>query len=418
MTTDQDFLPKAPTITEQAKAAQPLTAGWRAIPGSIWALGFVSMFADISSEMIHSLLPVFLVSVLGASTLAVGLIEGIAESTALITKVFSGTLSDYLGRRKFLTALGYGLAAFTKPLFPLASSVGWVITARFIDRIGKGIRGAPRDALVGDIAPPHLRGACYGLRQSLDTVGAFVGPLMATVLMTLTLNSFRTVFWIAVVPAFLALALMTFVKEPEAVRSAGDARSPIRGADLRQLGPAYWWLVLIGAVITLARFSEAFLVLRAQNIGLSIGLVPLVMVAMNLAYAASAYPAGRLSDRIDRRFVLATGFGVLIGSDLVLALATGVSQVVLGVALWGLHMGLTQGLLAALVADTTSSPIRGTAFGVFNLISGIGMLIASFLAGWLWDQYGPQVTFYAGATFTTLALIGLLIRRPSDRGTE
>jgi MFS family permease len=240
---------------------------------------------------------------------------------------------------------------------------------------------------------------------------------MATVLMTLTLNSFRTVFWIAVVPAFLALALMTFVKEPEAVRSAGDARSPIRGADLRQLGPAYWWLVLIGAVITLARFSEAFLVLRAQNIGLSIGLVPLVMVAMNLAYAASAYPAGRLSDRIDRRFVLAAGFGVLIGSDLVLALATGVSQVVLGVALWGLHMGLTQGLLAALVADTTSPPIRGTAFGVFNLISGIGMLIASFLAGWLWDQYGPQVTFYAGATFTTLALIGLLVH-PSDRGTE
>ena len=408
MTTNQDSLPKAGTTIDSAAAAQPLPGGLRAIPGNIWALGFVSMFADISSEMIHSLLPVFLVSVLKASTLAVGLIEGIAESTALITKVFSGALSDYLGRRKFLTALGYGLAAFTKPLFPLASSVAWVVAARFIDRIGKGIRGAPRDALVGDIAPLHLRGACYGLRQSLDTVGAFAGPLMATVLMALTSDSFRTVFWIAVVPAFLALALMTFVKEPETVRSSENARSPIRSADFRQLTPAYWWLVLIGALLTLARFSEAFLVLRAQNIGLSVGLVPLVMVAMNVAYAVSAYPAGYLSDQMDRRFILASGFGVLIGSDLVLALATGVGQVIAGVVLWGFHMGLTQGLLAALVADTTPSAIRGTAFGVFNLMSGIGMLIASFLAGWLWDQYGPQSTFYTGAGFTTVALICLM----------
>ena len=418
MTTDQDVLPKAGTRIEPAKAAQPLPSGLRAIPGSIWALGFVSMFADISSEMIHSLLPVFLVSVLGASTVAVGLIEGIAESTALITKVFSGTLSDYLGRRKFLTTLGYGLAAFTKPLFPLASSVAWVVTARFIDRIGKGIRGAPRDALVGDIAPSHLRGACYGLRQSLDTVGAFAGPLMAAIFMAITLNSFRTVFWIAVVPAFLALALMIFVKEPETVRSVDKPRSPIQGADFRLLGTAYWWLVLIAAVLTLARFSEAFLVLRAQNIGLPVALVPLVMVVMNVVYAVSAYPAGYLSDKMDRRLVLAAGLVVLIGSDVVLALATGVWQVMVGVALWGLHMGLTQGLLAALVADTTLSPLRGTAFGVFNLASGVAMLIASFLAGWLWDQYGPQATFYAGAAFTTLALIGLLIRRPSDRDSE
>lgn len=409
MTADQDFLPRAPTKIEQA----PLPTGLRAIPGSIWALGFVSMFADISSEMIHSLLPVFLVSVLGASALAVGLIEGIAEATALITKVFSGPLSDYLGRRKFLTTLGYGLAAFTKPLFPLAHSVAWVVTARFIDRIGKGIRGAPRDALVGDIAPLHLRGACYGLRQSLDTVGAFAGPLMATVLMALTLNSFRTVFWIAVIPAFLALALMIFVKEPERVRSAGKPQSIMRATDFWQLGAAYWSLVLITAVLTLARFSEAFLVLRAQNIGLPVALVPLVMVVMNVAYAVSAYPAGHLSDRTDRRFVLAAGFVVLIGSDIVLALATGVWQVMAGVTLWGLHMGLTQGLLAALVADTTPSLLRGTAFGLFNFTSGVAMLIASFLAGWLWDQYGPQATFYAGAGFTTVALFALMIRRPA-----
>jgi MFS family permease len=398
---------------ETAKGARPLAHGLRAIPGSIWALGFVSMFADISSEMIHSLLPMFLVTVLGASALAVGLIEGIAEATALITKVFSGTLSDYLGRRKFLTALGYGLAAFTKPLFALAPSVAWIVTARFVDRVGKGIRGAPRDALVGDIAPPHLRGACYGLRQSLDTVGAFAGPLMATIFMVLTLNSFRTVFWIAVIPAFVALALMIFVQEPETVRPEGKPRSPIRGADFRQLSAAYWWFVLIAAVLTLARFSEAFLVLRAQNIGLPIALVPLVMVVMNVVYAVSAYPAGRLSDKMDRRLVLAAGFMVLIVSDVVLALATGVWHVIAGVALWGLHMGLTQGLLATLVADTTPSPLRGTAFGMFNLASGIAMLIASFLAGWLWDQYGPQATFYAGAGFTTAALIGLTIRRPA-----
>jgi len=404
---------------EPGEKIRPAPAGLRAIPGSIWALGFVSMFADISSEMIHSLLPVFLVSVLGASTLTVGLIEGTAEATALITKLFSGALSDYLGRRKLLAALGYGLAAFTKPLFPLAPSVAWVVTARFIDRIGKGIRGAPRDALVGDIAPPHLRGACYGLRQSLDTVGAFAGPLMATLLMGLTLNSFRTVFWIAVVPAFLALALMIFVKEPETVGTAGKPRSPIRGADVWKMGAAYWWLVSIAAVLTLARFSEAFLVLRAHNIGLPVAFVPLVMVVMNAVYASSAYPAGRLSDRMDRRLVLAAGFVALIGSDIVLALATGVWEVIAGAALWGLHMGLTQGLIAALVTDTTPSSRRGTAFGVLNLVSGIAMLIASFLASWLWDHYGPQATFYAGAGFTTVALIGFMIpsearRRMSD----
>ncbi len=391
--------------------------GLRAIPGSIWALGFVSMFMDISSEMIHGLLPVFLVSVLGASTITVGLIEGIAEATASITKVFSGALSDYFGKRKLLAALGYGLAAFTKPLFPLAPSVGWVVAARFIDRIGKGIRGAPRDALVGDLAPPHLRGASYGLRQSLDTVGAFAGPLLAIGLMALTLNDFRAVFWIAVVPAFVALALMIFgVQEPEARREPGAARSPIRAADFRQLGAPYWWLVVIAAVLTLARFSEAFLILRAQSLGLPVALAPIVLVVMNVVYAVSAYPAGRLSDRLDRRLVLVAGVVALIGADVALALASDVWLVMTGVAAWGLHMGLTQGLFAAMVTDTTPSRIRGTAFGVFNLVSGGAMLVASVLAGWLWHHYGAPATFYASAGFTALALLGfwktLTGRRP------
>ena len=367
---------------------------------------------DTSSELIHSLLPVFLVSVLGASALSVGVIEGIAEATASITKVFSGTLSDYLGKRKLLTVIGYGLAALTKPLFPLAGTVGWVFAARFIDRIGKGVRDAPRDALVGDIAPAHLRGACYGLRQSLDTVGAFAGPLLAVALMALFANDFRAVFWIAVIPAFIALAILVFgVKEPETVRAKGRPRSPIRLAELRRIGAAYWGLVLIAAILSLARFSEAFLLLRAENVGLPIALVPLVMVVMNVAYAGSAYPAGVLSDRIDRLGVLVAGLVLLIAADLALALATGIWPLMGGVVLWGLHMGLTQGLLSAMVADVAPAEIRGTAFGVFHMVSGIMLLAASLIAGLLWDQVGPSATFFAGIGFAAIALAGVIAVR-------
>lgn len=383
--------------------------GLRAIPKSIWALGFVSLFMDTSSELIHSLLPVFLVSVLGASALSVGFIEGVAEATAAITKVFSGTLSDYLGKRKMLTVIGYGLAAVTKPLFPLAGSAALIFTARLIDRIGKGIRGAPRDALIGDIAPSHLRGACYGLRQSLDTVGAFAGPLLAIAFMVLLANDFQAVFWIAVIPAFISVAILIFaVKEPETTRSEGQTRSPIRVQDLRRMGAAYWWLVIVGAVLAMARFSEAFLVLRAENIGLSIALVPMVFVVLNVVYAASAYPAGTLSDRMDRRFILMIGFVVLIVADVLLALATGIWLVMAGVVLWGLHMGLTQGLLAAMVADTTPAKIRGTAFGIFNLATGLALLGGNLIAGLLWDHYGPFATFFVGAGITAVALAGLV----------
>jgi MFS family permease len=384
----------------------------RAIPVGIWALGFVSLFMDASSELIHSLLPVFLVSVLGASALSVGVIEGIAEATASITKVFSGTLSDYLGKRKVLTVIGYGLAAVTKPMFPLAGSVGWIFAARFIDRIGKGVRDAPRDALVGDIAPAHLRGACYGLRQSLDTVGAFAGPLLAVALMALFANDIRAVFWVAVIPAFIALAILVFgVKEPGTVRAKGRPRAPIRLSDLRRIGAAYWGLVLIAAVLSLARFSEAFLLLRAENVGLPIALVPLVMVVMNVAYAGSAYPAGVLSDRIDRHGVLVVGLVLLIAADLALGLATGIWPLMGGVVLWGLHMGLTQGLLAAMVADVAPAEIRGTAFGVFHMLTGVMLLAASLIAGLLWDRIGPAATFFAGIGFSVVALVGLIAVR-------
>jgi MFS family permease len=390
-----------------------MTPARPAIPRGIWVLGFVSMLMDISSEMVHSLLPMFLVGSLGVSVLVVGIIEGLAEACALIVKVFSGTLSDYLGRRKGLAVLGYALGAVTKPLFAIASGPGLIITARLVDRVGKGIRGAPRDALVADIAPPEVRGAAFGLRQSLDTVGAFTGPLLAVGLMLLWANDFRAVFWVAVIPGVLSvLLLMVGVREPE--RQADTPRSnPINRANMRRLSAAYWWVVGIGAVFTLARFSEAFLVLRAQQLGVAMAWVPLVMVAMNVVYAASAYPFGWLSDRISHTRLLVAGLLVLVLADAVLATSTDWVSLLLGVALWGVHMGMTQGLLATMVADTAPADLRGTAFGLFNLVSGVAMLIASVLAGWLWDKHGAASTFVAGAVFALSALL-LLGLRPSD----
>ena len=381
------------------------------IPRSIWALGFVSLLMDVSSEMIHSLLPVFIVGTLGASALVLGLIEGAAEATALIVKVFSGVLSDWSGRRKPLAVLGYGLGALSKPLFALAPGIEWVVGARLADRVGKGIRGAPRDALVADIAPPALRGAAFGLRQALDTVGAFAGPLLAVGLMLAWANDIRAVFWVAVVPAWLSVALLVAgVREPDRARDAAPV-NPLRREHLARLPSAYWWVVGVGAVFTLARFSEAFLVLRAVEGGLALAWTPLVLVGMNLVYAVAAYPFGKLSDRVGRARLLALGLALLIAADLALAAGSAWPWVGGGVALWGLHLAVTQGLLATLVADSAPADLRGTAFGLFNLVSGIAMLVASALAGWLWDGFGATATFLAGAVFSTLAL-GVLSLRP------
>ena len=394
----------------RGRAEPPNPTPFGAIPLGVWALGLVSLLMDVSSEMIYALLPVYLVTILGASMETIGVIEGIAEATASMTKIFSGALSDWLGKRKALTALGYGLAALTKPVFPLAPSIGWVMAARFVDRIGKGIRGAPRDALIADIAPPELRGASFGLRQSLDTVGAFVGPLLAIGLMALTGNRFRVVFWAAVAPAFLALALLlAAVREPAPAKAPRAARLPFSGAALGAFGLAFWLVVAIATVFTLARFSEAFLILRAQGLGLPVALAPMTLVTMNLVYALAAYPAGVLSDRFDRMTIATIGFLVLIGADLALAFAGGLPGAALGVALWGLHLGLTQGILSTLVADTAPPDQRGVAFGVFNLASGLALLVASLVAGALWDALGPRATFLAGAAFTALALIGLAV---------
>lgn len=378
------------------------------LPASIWALGFVSLLMDVSSEMVHSLLPLFMVTALSASALTVGVIEGVAESTALMVKVFSGAISDYLGKRKVLAVMGYSLGAFSKPFFAIASSVDMVLSARLVDRIGKGIRGAPRDALVADIAPVHLRGAAFGLRQSLDTVGAFLGPLLAVGLMLLWSNDFRAVFWVAVIPGILAVILLVIgVKEPERT-DTHQRTNPIKRENLARLGSRYWWVVGIGGVFTLSRFSEAFLVLRAHESGILLALVPLVMVAMNVVYSLSAYPFGQLSDRMSHQKLLVIGLLVLIIADLVLAMSHHWIAVLVGVGLWGLHMGITQGLLNTMIADTAPADLRGTAYGFYSLVCGIALLLASIIAGFLWDQFGAAFTFYAGAVFCVITLMALM----------
>ncbi|MEE8398844.1 MAG: MFS transporter [Desulfobacterales bacterium] len=366
---------------------------------------------DVSSEMIHGLLPVFLVSVLHTPAIYVGLIEGISESTALIGRTVSGVLSDWLGKRKILALAGYTLATLTKPLFALASSVDVVFAARFLDRLGKGIRGAPRDALIADATPLHLRGAAYGLRQSLDNVGAFLGPALAIVLMIVYAGDFRRVFWVAVIPGVISVTILTFAVREPAGLSGNIARQPTEYREILNLGRSYWLVVAFGSAFNLARFSEAFLLLRAENIGLAIHMVPAILIIMSVVYAVSAYPAGHLSDRMGRTGFIVAGLCVLIVSHLVLAAAETSVHVGIGAGLWGLHMGLTQGLLAAMVSDTADEKRRGTAFGLFSMISGLAMLMASLFAGMLWDYFGPPAPFWAGSIFAAGSLVGFVVFR-------
>lgn len=374
------------------------------IPRTVWALGLVSLFMDLSSETIHALLPLFLTVTLGASVALVGLIDGVAEATASIAKVFSGYLSDLLRKRKALILIGYGLAAITKPLFALAGSPAVVFGARFADRIGKGLRGAPRDALVADVTPPEIRGRAFGLRQSLDTVGAFAGPMLAIGLMVLFANDIRMVFWIAIIPAVLAVACVVLGVEDAPLATAPVAAPPVRLIDLKRLPRTFWMVTLIGVVFTLARFSEAFLILKASAEGLPLVLAPLVLVVMNIVYALGAYPAGIWSDRVSAQRLFGCGLLALIAADLSLGLLPGLGGAFLGIALWGVHMALTQGLLAKLVADHAPADLRGSAFGAFNLMTGVAMLFASVIAGLVWDRFGANTTFLVGAGFSAIAL--------------
>lgn len=383
------------------------------LPGTVWALGLGSLFMDTSSELVHSLLPLLLTGALGASVATVGLLEGLAEATAALTKVVSGTLSDRLTRRKGLILAGYGLAALTKPVFPLAISVPQVLAARFLDRVGKGIRGAPRDALIADVTPAEQRGAAYGLRQSLDSVGAVLGPALAILLMAALGGDLRASLWIAAIPAAAAVGVLAlFIREPEAPSAATTGSRPSLWSTVGSLGREVWIIVAVGGVFTLARFSEAFLILRADSVGIPAGWVPMVMVVLSVCYAAGAYPAGLLADRVSPRGLLGIGLAALVLADGVLAAATAPLHVGVGAALWGLHLALTQGLLSKLVADAAPSSARGAAFGVYNLATGLALLGASVTAGWLWDTWGPATTFVAGAALATAAALGLPLVRP------
>ncbi len=388
-----------------------LIRSFKRVPRGVVVLGFVSLLMDASSELVHALLPLFLVTTLGVSTFTVGIIEGLAEGTAMIVKVFSGYISDATRKRKPLVLLGYGLGAVSKLAFPLADALGWIVGARIVDRIGKGIRGAPRDALIADLAPPEVRGASFGLRQALDSVGAIAGPLLAVGAMTWFAGDFRAAFWIAVIPAALCVALIVFgVREP-AHPDAVENAPRIKLADVARLDRRFVFVTLVAAVLTLARFSEAFLLLRALDVGMPVVQAPLVMVAMTVVYAALAFPAGAWADRGHSPRLIGAGFAALIASDLVLAQASSATGVLIGAALWGLHLALTQGLLSAMVAAVAPPDLRGTAFGVFSLASGVALIVASALAGLLWDVAGPAWTFYAGAAFTLVAWIGLVVRR-------
>jgi MFS family permease len=401
---------KMQSLPPGCAAIKPQQRSRTSLPAGIWMLGVVSLFMDLSSEMIHGLLPVFLVGTLGVSALTLGLIEGVAEATASIVKLFSGTLSDRFGKRKPLMLLGYGLAALTKPLFPLAGGAGTVFAARFIDRIGKGIRGAPRDAYVADVTPPEQRGAAYGLRQAMDTAGAFAGPLVAIGLMLLWQDDIRRVLWVAVIPAFIALLVLWLgVREPASHETTGKARpNPLALRDWKRFPASFWKLLAVVALFTLMRFSEAFLVLRVQDAGLSIAYAPLALVVMSGVYMLSAWPAGALSDRVPRLAILVAGCLVMLGADLLLAFGRSEIIVLIGIGLWGLHMGLTEGLLAAYVADAAPSDLRGSAFGAMNLVRGVVLLFASVAAGALWTYGGPQATFSAGAVMALLTMFAAI----------
>lgn len=378
------------------------------IPRTVWVLGFASLLTDVSSEMIHSVLPLFLATSLGASATIIGLIDGVGEAVAAFLKLFSGALSDRIRKRKPLILTGYGLSAAVKPLFALAGNPIAVLAARCLDRVGKGIRGAPRDALIADVTDADSRGAAYGLRQSLDSVGAVVGPLIALAAMTATANDFRFVFWIALVPAIATVILLaTGVSEPPSnLEPTSKKVNPLRMEAIKSLGPGFWFVFFVCLLFTLGNSSDAFILLKAKAIGVAPNMVPLCLVVLNVTYTLSAYPAGIVSDRLGRRGMLMCSFALYAIVYLCLGFTTEQWQLWSLLAIYGFYLGLSQGTFLALVADRVPQELRGTAFGLFSLSIGVGLLPASLIAGFLWDNISPQATFLAGAGF---ALVSLLI---------
>jgi MFS family permease len=397
-------------MTAEMKSSRP------PLPRTVWVLGFVSLVMDLSSEIYHSLLPAFVTMVLGLPVTALGAIDGIAEATANFGKLASGPLSDRSNRRKPWVMAGYGLAALSKPLFPLAANTATLIAARFTDRIGKGIRGAPRDAMIADETPPEIRGRAFGLRQALDTAGALIAPLVAIGLMALFANQIRSVFWVAVIPAAASFLLATFaLREPEKHVASGKTAPLLSG--FRELAPETKRLIAVGFLFSLARFSEAFLILKGIEVGLSETLSPLTLALFNLTYVLLVYPAGSLSDRMNPKSILLAGIAVLVAGNVVLAKSSSLFGVTLGVALWGAHMALTQGIFSRMIADSAPEKLRATSFGAFWFASGIAALLASLGAGMLWDRDGSSATFLTSAGVAAVAgvMLSLLHEEPVSR---
>ena len=375
------------------------------IPQNVWVLGIVSLLMDLSSEMILSILPIFLVTGLGVSVLTLGLIEGFAEGAASVIKAFSGMLSDYLKKRKILIVIGYGLSTLTKPFFALASTATWIFTARFVDRLGKGIRGAPRDSLIADSTSTKIRGAAYSLRQSLDTLGALLGPIIAIIILYLTTNNFRFVLWFAVIPAVLCIVVLIFgVKETALKKTVLKKKSYFLFKNFLKITPVIWLFFLTVFILNLGHFSEAFLLLRSQEIGLKVSFIPIVFVVMNVAYAIVAVPFGHLADKIGFFIPIVCGFLILVLSNIILALTNGIEWMFAGIIFWGIHLGMTQGLLLAIVAQLSPLELRGTSFGLLHAITGAALFVASLIAGYLWQYYNSGLIFIVSAIITSVGI--------------
>ncbi len=381
---------------------------------------------NLSFVIMFSLSAVYLKNVVGVSTVWIGFLEGFVEAASYAAKLLSGVISDYLRRRKIIMVIGYVLLVISRPLLAMASGFGLVFMARTMERLGNGIQATPRDALVGDIAPKERRGASFGLKRSLGTAGSFVGAAVAMFAMWWTSSNYQVVFWIATIPAFVAFAiLILFVKEPkhhafpqklDPTESVKPPRQKIKMSDLPKLGRDYWLLMVVIFLFMMSRVGEPFIILHAnQNYGLSEVYVPLVMMLYNATYCMSSYPMGALSDRKNRHLVLGLGIAILIAADVILYSAPNLMVLFLGVALWGLQIGTTQGVSVALIIDIVPDHLRGTALGVFYLISTIATIISGAGAGTIAEAYGEGMTFFASSIVAILAILFLFVSMPSPK---
>jgi MFS family permease len=382
----------------------PLVESGRGWPLSrnVWVAGWVSFFMDVSSEMVYPLVPLFLSSTLGVSKSVVGLIEGIAEATASLLKLFSGVIADRFGKNKLLMGFGYGISTASRPILALASGWGMVFLARFTDRAGKGIRTAPRDAIIAASTPPGQLGLAFGFHRALDTAGAVVGPAVALAILAVWAADFRLVFWLSVVPGVLAVALIVwFIEADGRVRPAQAALAwSLRGFDDR-----FWEFLLVIGLFSLGNSSNAFLILKAEQVGTSPAWISGIYVGYNALYALMSVPGGLLADRVGMRRMIIVGLGLFAAVYAGIALASTPQQIAALFLCYGIYMGLTEGVQRAYLATLAPKERTATAFGLYHMVVGIAILPASLFAGVLWDTVGPAAPFLFGAGMAALAAV-------------